>query len=161
MSIEEKKDAALAAFAELLDALIGMAGSDDTPAEPEDDLGGKDRSELKEIINTEELGIAVTKALDDDAIREAIRAARSSATSEAAPEPAKKEKAKKEKAEPEDSRSLADQMKSVMKKVMSNLGREAVIKILKKYGAEAMSDVPAEKLSAAIKDAEKALTDAG
>jgi hypothetical protein len=111
----------------LLGALGGVFGNAEAPAAAEeapagDDLDGMSRDELKGVNNNEELGVSVTKAMDDDALRTAIREARAANGGEAAAEP---------EAEPE--ADPLEAAREALKAVITKKGNDAAKKLLTQF----------------------------
>lgn len=138
----------------LLASLAGVfAGEGSAPAAEEapagDDLDGMSRDELKAVNNNEELGVSVTKAMDDDALRVAIREARAAAGggTEAEPEP-----------EAEAEADPLDAAREALKVVITKKGNDAAKKLLASFKVKKVSELkPADvaKFTAAAVKASK------
>ncbi len=142
----------LAALADFL-LTLGAAPAEAAPAEPEvvdDGLDALDRTALKQVVMDEELSIQVSKGMDDDAIRAAIREARSAAPADDTPaEP---------EAAPEDTPAdPRDEVRELAKQLIAKKGDDAVTKILTKYKVDRISKLPDAKIAAVVKDIQAAI----
>jgi len=113
------------------------------------DIAEMDRDELKAVIKEEGLDIKVTKAMDEDAIREAITEARGGG-----------EEAEEEEEAEEDEEAADGPDKEDVRKVLKKLvgaDKAAAIKLLKKYKAKTLDDVEEGDYAKLIKEIKKAL----
>lgn len=129
----------LAALADFMLANGAAPAAEGETAAEDDDLVPLDRAELKALIVTEELAVQVIKSMDDDAVREAIRAARTPA--EEGDTPADETPAE---ADP------MDELREVAKKVIGKRGDAGAEKVLKSFGVDKLSKIPAAKIPKAI-----------
>lgn len=95
--------------------------------EEEDDLAELDRNELKALIKEEGLDIKVLKTMDDDALRDAIRAARPEAEEEEEEEEAEEEEEEEEVEDDYDSWTLAKLKEELKSRGLKTTGAQSAL----------------------------------